>query len=388
MSRVVRAPIEAPIGASTPGSTGRSTRSSMIASAPSVVWLIWAASMFTAASPSSVPTRPITPGRSAYSSTIDLALGAQVEVPAVDLHQLLHLGPPGQRAGDGDRLAVGHRGAQLHDAAVVVALGGRWAAATPTPRSAASAGTFTKVTCSSTTLVNTPRSAASCSTDTSSAASSPETSTVTGAGHPPGQRVQHRAELLGERQPGPHLLADDAGHLHVHRVRHELAGQRELHGPGDVGAGAVLGLVGGRAEVRGDDDLRQLEQRAGGGRLGDVDVDAGAADVPAADGLGQRLLVDQAAAGGVDDQHARLGQRQLVLADEPEGLGGLGQVDRDQVGAAQQVVQAHQLDAELRGAGRRDVGVVGDQPDVERGEALRDQLTDLARGRRRRRSCR
>ena len=45
---------------------------------------------------------------------------------------------------------------------------------------------------------------------------------------------------------------------------------------------------------------------------------------------------------------------------------------------AEQVVQAHQLDAELGGAGGRDVGVVGDQPDVERGEALRDELADLA----------
>ena len=48
MSRVVVAPIEAPMGSSTPGSTGRSTRSSMIASVPSVVWLICAASMLIA----------------------------------------------------------------------------------------------------------------------------------------------------------------------------------------------------------------------------------------------------------------------------------------------------------------------------------------------------
>ena len=197
-------------------------------------------------------------------------------------------------------------------------------------------------------------------------------------GDPPRQHVQHRAELLGERQPGPHLLAHHAGDLHVHRVRHELAREGELHGARDVRAGAVLGLVRRRAEVRGDDHLRQLEQRARRGGLGDVDVDARTADVPAADRLGQRLLVDQAAAGGVDDQHAGLGQRQLVLADEAEGLGRLGQVDRDHVGPPEQLVQAHQLDAELRGAGGRDVRVEGDQPDVEGGQALRDELADLA----------
>ena len=44
---------------------------------------------------------------------------------------------------------------------------------------------------------------------------------------------------------------------------------------------------------------------------------------------------------------------------------------------AQQVVQLHQLDAELRCPRRHHVRVVGDEPDVEGGEALRDQLTDL-----------
>ena len=83
------------------------------------------------------------------------------------------------------------------------------------------------------------------------------------AGQPAGDRVEHGAQLLHQRQPRPDLLPDHAADLHVHRVRHELAGQRELHRAGHVGAGAVLRLVGGGAQVRRDDDLRQLEQRAG-----------------------------------------------------------------------------------------------------------------------------
>jgi hypothetical protein len=130
--------------------------------------------------------------------------------------------------------------------------------------------------------------------------------------------------------------------------------------------------------VRRDHDLRDLEQRAGRGRLGDVDVDARTPDVPAAHGLGQRVLVDEATPRGIHDDHAGLGEGQLVLADQAEGLGGLREVDRDQLGAAEQLVERHQLDAQLRGAGRRDVGVVGDQLDAERGEALRHQLPDLA----------
>ena len=45
---------------------------------------------------------------------------------------------------------------------------------------------------------------------------------------------------------------------------------------------------------------------------------------------------------------------------------------------AQQLVQADQADAELRGAGRLDVRVVGDQPGAERGDPLGEQHADPA----------
>ncbi len=44
-----------------------------------------------------------------------------------------------------------------------------------------------------------------------------------------------------------------------------------------------------RAEVRGDDDLIELEQRRLGGRLGDEHVERGAGDDAVADRLGQLL---------------------------------------------------------------------------------------------------
>ena len=43
-----------------------------------------------------------------------------------------------------------------------------------------------------------------------------------------------------------------------------------------------------------------------GGRLGVEDVDRRAGDLAGVERLGQRGLVDQAAAGAVDDPHARL----------------------------------------------------------------------------------
>ena len=83
---------------------------------------------------------------------------------------------------------------------------------------------------------------------------------------------------------------------------------------------AVLGLVRGGPQVWRDDDLRQLERRAGGGWFVDVDVDPGAADVPAAASSSASSSTSPPRAA-FHDQDARLGQCELVLADEAEGVG-------------------------------------------------------------------
>lgn len=82
------------------------------------------------------------------------------------------------------------------------------------------------------------------------------------------------AELLGERQAGAYVLGDDAA-LDVDRVRDQLAGQREADGPGDRDARLLLRLVGGGAEVRGADDLVELEQRGVRAGLLRVHIEAG-----------------------------------------------------------------------------------------------------------------
>ena len=99
---------------------------------------------------------------------------------------------------------------------------------------------------------------------------------------------------------------------------------------------------------------------------------------PDADGLRQRFLVDQPTAGGVDDDHARLGLGQRLLADQPGGLLGLRKVHRNEVGTAEQLVKGQQLDAELRGTRGRYVRVIRDDVRAERGQSLRHQLADAA----------
>ena len=66
-----------------------------------------------------------------------------------------------------------------------------------------------------------------------------------------------------------------------------------------------------------------------------------------ADRLGEGRLVDDPAPGDVDDAQRRLGLEQQVATDQPRRLGGLRQVDREEVGLGDDLVERHQLDATL-----------------------------------------
>ena len=111
-----------------------------------------------------------------------------------------------------------------------------------------------------------------------------------------GEPGEDPAELLGQRDAGPHVLGDDPA-LHVDRVRHQLAGQREPHRAGHGQPGLLLRLVGGGAEVRGRHHVVQLEQRAVHARLGGEDVEPGRRDPALLQRGVQRLLVDDARRG-------------------------------------------------------------------------------------------
>ena len=130
--------------------------------------------------------------------------------------------------------------------------------------------------------------------------------------------------------------------------------------------------------MRGDHDLLEAEQGRVGAGLGGVDVEAGAADLAGGDGVGERLLVDEAAAGGVDDDLSLLGLGEQLGVEHAGGLLGLGEVDRHEVTAAHEVLELDEFDAELRGARGVGVGVVGDDGGLERGEALGEELADVA----------
>ena len=132
---------------------------------------------------------------------------------------------------------------------------------------------------------------------------SPRTSTSSCGGDLAGERGEDPAELLGERDARADVLGDDTA-LDVDRVGHQLTGQGEPHRAGDRDAGLLLRLVGGGAQVRGGHDVVELEQRGVGARLLGEDVEAGAGDPALLERDVQRVLVDDAAARGVDDPDA------------------------------------------------------------------------------------
>ncbi len=352
-SSVVASTAEA-IAARTSSGTSVSRRSITMALSPSTSWLSCAARMLTFG--------PAEQGadlaeRSRLIVVVDdevVALGPQVEVAAVDLDDLLDQLRAGQGARHVQRAAVGVHGAHVDHAAVVGALGG-----------GADLGRHPTVG-GQRRCVDERHLLVDHRGEQAAQRRQPQDLDIFGsqlAAHLHGQRHRGRigqrtdqqTELAHQVQPGRHLLADGSA-ADVDGVRHELAGQGQLHAGGHIGAGPVLRLGGRGTQVRGHHDLGQLEQRAVGARFGREHVQAGGAHVAAGDGVGQGLLVDQAAAGGVDDDDARLGLGQVLLAEQARGLLGLGQVHRDEVGAAEQLVQRQQLDTELGGAGLRDVG--------------------------------
>src|SRR5436190_39064 len=122
-----------------------------------------------------------------------------------------------------------------------------------------------------------------------------------------------------------------------------------------------LGLVRRGAEVRRDDHLLEPEQRVvGGWRLLLEDVERRARHAPAADRVGERPLVHDAAPGAVDDPDSGLDAGERVLAEQMAGVPRQGHVNRDEVGAREEIVELDGFDALTLCGLARQIGIVGD----------------------------
>ena len=332
--------------------------------------------MLTSASPRILPTVPIIPGRSCVGEEGEVLGRLEVDHEVVDLDQPFALGDPDQGAGDRHLGAVGERAADGDQVAVVRTLGiGQQAdldAALGGEQRGVHVGDLVLDDVGEDALERRQLEHLDVVLDDLAAHLD-----VDLLGHLAGQGGEDPAELLDERDAGADVLGDHAA-LHVDRVRHQLARERQPHGPGDRDAGLLLGLVGRGAEVRGGDDVLELEEGRVGARLLGEHVEAGCCDPAGLEGVVQRALVDDATAGGVDEHQPRPRDRELVGADQPDGLGCLGQVHADEVGLGHQVVEADHPHPHLGGPAGLDVGVVGDDVHAERAQPLRDEHADAA----------
>ena len=118
--------------------------------------------------------------------------------------------------------------------------------------------------------------------------------------------------------------------------------------------------VGGGAQVRGDDDVGQVEQGAVGGGLLGEHVEGGAGHAAVLESLGQGVLVHEAAAGAVDDAHAGLEALDRLARQDVAGLVGERDVEGDEVGTGEERIELDLLDAHLVGLLLPEEGVIGD----------------------------
>ena len=78
---------------------------------------------------------------------------------------------------------------------------------------------------------------------------------------------------------------------------------------------------------------------------------------PVAKGVVQRVLVDDPAAGGVDEVGARLHQGELAATDQPARPVGQGAVDGHEIGLGQELVEPDEPDPESLGQPGVEIGV-------------------------------
>ena len=161
----------------------------------------------------------------------------------------------------------------------------------------------------------------------------------------------------------------------ANRARREVGGEEFDRLGGDLG----LSFFGASAEVGRADDAGQAEERAVGAGFGGEDVERDAAEFAGFQTVGECGFVVDAAAGTIDEPHARLHFLNLRRADEAAGLIGQRRVDREVVDSRQHVGDFFdRLDAELLGTIARQERVEAEDFHLERASTLGDGNADTA----------
>src|SRR5262249_39956750 len=163
-----------------------------------------------------------------------------------------------------------------------------------------------------------------------------------------GELARERAELFGQRDEWfqlRRLFRRDRGEVDGvgDRARQEII--RHLFC--DLQRDVFLRFRGGRAKMRRADHVWMAEQQIAGGRLLGEHVEGRAGNVLGTERFDQRLLVDQTAARAIDDAYALLGLGERRRIKDVPGLVRQRRVQRDEIGALQEIVELDLLDADI-----------------------------------------
>ena len=130
--------------------------------------------------------------------------------------------------------------------------------------------------------------------------------------------------------------------------------------------------------MRGHHYLVQFQEVQAPRRFGGEHVEGRPGNPAERDGFGQGRLVDDPTPGGVDEPQAGFGVDQKFLPDQAGRLCRLGDMDGQEIGLADQVLEGDQLSAHSPGPIGRQIRVVGHEAHPERQRPLRHQGADPA----------
>ena len=122
----------------------------------------------------------------------------------------------------------------------------------------------------------------------------------------------------------------------------------------------------------------QPEEWAVLGRFGLEHIQCGAANLAADDGFGQRRLVDQTAARAVDDAHTTFALSQRLARQDVARRIRHRRVQRNEIGAGQQLVQFQLLHTHIQRTLFGQVWVVGHHTHVQPVGTVGDDGADIA----------
>jgi uncharacterized protein (TIGR03067 family) len=130
---------------------------------------------------------------------------------------------------------------------------------------------------------------------------------------------------------------------------------------------AMEALVGPAQGVWSDDDIVELQDRiVRVHRFLLEDIQAGPLNTTVAQGMSQRLLIDDRPARDIDQIAGRLYQRQALRVDKVACSRGQRAANTHIIRTTEQVVQSQQLNAESGAVRRLGVGIVGNTLEAER----------------------